>query len=291
MRWIQQGSWIVNSLGAAAMVCLSASAVISFAAAADNDPVHWYNDVQQASSAARESNRPMVLDFWADWCAACRVMESDVYTSNEFIEATKHLTPVRIDFDKQQELARKYNITGLPTILFTDSYGTELLRLTGYISAKAFNDVIHALPADVSEFNRLTRVLATDKNNFEALQGMGKNLRAAGLYLSSNEYYSKAVGRPEAKTNADSREEMLTAIGLNFLELKQSKQAADAFDKCLKEFPASSRRPEWTLNLGKAYALGEKKDKAKAKTILESLIRENAGGAQSEEAKKLIATL
>jgi thioredoxin-related protein len=291
MRRTQQRSWISNSIRAAAIVWLSSSAVISFAAAADNDPVHWYNDVQQASSVAKEANRPMVLDFWADWCAACRVMESDVYTSDEFIEATKRLTPVRIDFDKQQELARKYNITGLPTILFTDSYGTELFRLTGYISAKSFNDVIHALPADVSEFNRLTRVLATDKNNFEALQGMGKNLRAAGLYLSSNEYYSKAVSRPEAKANPETREEMLTAIGLNFLELKQSKQAADDFERCLKEFSASSRRTEWTLNLGKSYALGEKKDKAKAKKVLESLIRESAGTPQSEEAKKLIATL
>lgn len=261
------------------------------AAAADADSVHWYTDVQDASVAARESDHPMILDFWADWCAACRVMESEVYTSSDFITATQHLVPVRIDYDKKHDLARRYNITGLPTILFTDSYGTELFRLTGYISAKLFLDAVRALPSDVSEFNRLTRILAEDKNNFGALRGMADHLRAAGLFLSSNDYYSKALQRNEAKSNPEARENILTAIGSNYLELKQTKQAAEAFEKCLKEFPASSRRAQWTLNVAKAYTLGEKKDKQKARKVLEALVRDNPGSAESEQAKKLLLTL
>ncbi|PYR97271.1 MAG: hypothetical protein DMG12_24445 [Acidobacteria bacterium] len=41
----------------------------------------------------------------------------------------------------------------------------------------------------------------------------------------------------------------MTDMGLNSLEVKDGKQAADTFEKCLKEFPNSRHRPEWTLNL------------------------------------------
>ena len=79
---------------------------------------------------------------------------------------------------------------------------------------------------------------------------MGKSLRDAGLFRASNDYYAKAARRPER------REAILPLIGLNFLEVQDSKLAADAFEKCLKEFPKSPRRPEWTLNLARALALG-----------------------------------
>ncbi|MBI2817061.1 MAG: thioredoxin family protein [Acidobacteria bacterium] len=273
-----------------AVFVLALTAAPSLTAGDGADAVHWYSDIQQASAAAREANRPMILDFWADWCAACRVMEAEVYTSSDFAAATQRLIPVRIDFDKKQDLARKYNITALPMILFTDSYGTELFRLRGYVSAKMFLDVVRALPADVSEFNRLTRILAEGKNNFKALKSMGDNLRTAGLFLASNDYYSKALQRNDARSNATARAAILTEMGSNYLQLKQAKQAADTFEKCLKEFPASPKRAQWTLNLGKAFAAGEKRLQAKARKVLEELIRDYPSSAESEEGKRLLVS-
>ena len=261
------------------------------AVAAEAGPVHWFDSVEEASAEARRGNRPMMIDFWATWCAACRVMEQEVYSSSEFAEAAAHLFPVRIDYDKKAAVARKYNVASLPTIVFTDSYGNELFRYSGYIGSKPLLALVQALPADVSEFNRLNGVLAGDRNNFDALEGMGKNLRAAGLFRASNDYYGKALERRDARSDAAKREAILTDMGMNALEVKEAKQAAGIFEKCLKEFPASARKPAWMLGLGQAYATGENKDKGRARKVLEALMRENPPGEISSKAQELLKAL
>lgn len=242
------------------LVALVASTCLGSAARA-NDAVHWYASVEEASAQAAVANRPILIDFWADWCAPCKVMEKEVYSTADFQEAAKRFLPVRIDCDKKTALARKYNVETLPTIVFADSYGNELFRNRGYMGAKTLLALVEALPGDVTEFNRLNKVLAVDKNNFEALEAMGKSLSAAGLFRAGSEYYGKAVQKQEAKLNPKKRETILNEIGLNFLEVQDGKLAAESFEKCLKEFPDSPKRVEWTLNLGQAYAFGERERK------------------------------
>ena len=251
--------------------------------------VRWYTNVEEASSAALESNKPMMVDFWADWCEACEVMEKEVYNDPRFVNEAPRFLAVRIDFEKKQALARKYNVAALPTVIFTDSYGNELFRYRGFLDAKPLAELMRSLPADVSEFNRLNRILAEDKNNFAALESMGRNLRAAGLFLTSNEYYAKALQRNEAKTNPSQRESIMMQMGLNSLDMKDGKQAADIFEKCLKEFPASPNKTEWTFDLGRAYALAEKKDKARK--VLEAFVREHPDSIDSEKAKAMLGSL
>ena len=94
---------------------------------------------------------------------------------------------------------------------------------------------------------KLDRILAEDKNNFEALRAMGESLRAAGLYLTSNDYYARALQRNEAKGDPSIRERILTDMGLNLIEVKDGKRAVELYEKCLKEFPSSPNEPEWTL--------------------------------------------
>ena len=137
--------------------------------------------------------------------------------------------------------------------------GTPLLRHRGILETKDLVAVIQALPADMSELNRLDRILKTDKNNFEALRELGarlrKRLRAAGLYQSSNEFYDRAITRDQARKNPVLREALLLDMGLNFLELREAKQAILTFERCLKEFSNSENRPRFIRELARAREL------------------------------------
>jgi thioredoxin-like negative regulator of GroEL len=255
------------------------------------DVIHWYSSVEEASAEAVPANRPIMIDFWAEWCGPCKVMEKEVYATDDFRQATKRFLPVKIDYDKKTAVARRYNIEALPTIVFADSYGNELFRYHGYLGAKSLLAIVNALPGDVTEFNRLNKVLAADKNNFQALESMGRSLRDVGLFRASSEYYAKAAQRTDARSNPEKRETILDQMGLNYLQVEDGKLAAESFERCLKEFPNSPRKTEWTLNLGQAYAFGEKKDKEKAKKILEALIRESPSSPASQKASKILSSL
>jgi thioredoxin-like negative regulator of GroEL len=224
--------------------------------AAQNNGIQWYKDLRQAVSVARQSNKPIMIEFWADWCTPCKVMETEVYTDPRVASGLmQKMVSVRIHFDLQKDLVRQYNVEAIPNIVFTDSWGTELVRHRGIIEADDLAAVIDALPANVSEFNRLDGILHEDKNNFAALQGMASQLRETGFYQSSNEFFRKAANRNEAKKDTAARESILLSMGLNFLDLHDGKQAIQVFERCLKEFPNSENRQRFTQGLDRARQL------------------------------------
>ena len=248
--------------------------------------LHWYPTLEEGSAAAVKANKPMFLDFWADWCVACKEMEKDLYNDQAFASAADGFVLVRIDFDKKTALARKYNVEALPTVVFTDSYGGEFIRHRGFLNVKPFVELMHALPSNVTEFNTFSKTLTQDKNNFEALQNMANHLRDASLFLTSNDYYERALQRPEAKANPALRQDIMTLMARNSLEVKDGNGAAQTLEKCLKDFPGSDRRAAWTVDLGRAYLFADRRDKAKK--LLDGFILQYPGTPESEQAKSVL---
>jgi tetratricopeptide (TPR) repeat protein len=275
-------SWIV---AAALLVTLGAAS----ARAADGE-IQWFKNLAEASEAAQKTNRPMMIDFWADWCGPCKVMDADVYKNPELIAAfNQKMVGVRIHFDLQPDMVKKFNVPALPYLIFTDSYGLELMHQRGIIEASDLTAVIKALPGDVTEFNRLDRILQEDKEDYKALRGLAQTLRSNGFYSSSNAYLAKALKQNEAKKDAAERESLLFTMAENSLELQDGKAASEDLERCLKEFPNSSRRADMLLSLGKAYALDEKKDKARKS--LNSVIAEFPQTPAASKAEQLLQSL
>jgi thioredoxin 1 len=75
-------------------------------------------DVTSASfqKEVLESDEPVLVDFWATWCPPCRRLSPKV---EELAEEYKgRLKVAKIDSDSNQDLAAKYQIQALPTLLF-----------------------------------------------------------------------------------------------------------------------------------------------------------------------------
>ena len=179
------------------LVLLLASHVSPAEGAAMSIP--WHTDLQQGINAAQQTNKAILLDFWADWCTPCKVMDTEVYPDESVSTAMKSVVPVRIDFDKSKALTRRYSVEGVPTLLLTDSYGNELFRFTGLLGAQAMVDLLKAFPRDVSGINRFAKRLSEDGDDFAALRGMATEARAGGFYRSSNEVPRQGAageGRP-----------------------------------------------------------------------------------------------
>jgi thiol:disulfide interchange protein DsbD len=254
---------LVKRFGAK-MLGLAVMLLVGAVSARAGDPsISWFKDLDDASEVAQKTNQLMMIEFWADWCSSCKVMDENIFSDPKLIAAVgERIIPVRIHFDLQKDLVRKYNVPAIPYIVFTNSHGTKLMHHQGILNARDLIAVIKALPADVSRLNRFDQLLQEDKNDFDSLLGMGRELRAAGFFESSNKYFTKALKQKDAKKDSGKREVILMDLGLNFLELQEERLALQTFERCLKEFPASKNRPEVLLNLARSYILSERKEKA-----------------------------
>jgi thioredoxin:protein disulfide reductase len=98
----------------------------------------WAYYSEEALSKAKEQGKPVIIDFFADWCAACLELDEKTFTKPEFIEATKDFVLLKVDasenFPELADLQKKYEVYGLPTIIFIDKTGNVMkeLTLTGF---------------------------------------------------------------------------------------------------------------------------------------------------------------
>lgn len=94
-----------------------------------------------ALKQAKQEGKPVFIDFYATWCGPCKELARTVFTDLE-IKAyyDRHFVCVRVDVDKEEKLADKYEITSMPTLVFLDSKGKEIKRFSGLVHKKHFLD-------------------------------------------------------------------------------------------------------------------------------------------------------
>ncbi|MBR8347411.1 protein-disulfide reductase DsbD [Burkholderia ambifaria] len=90
----------------------------------------------------KASGRPVMLDFYADWCVSCKEMEHLTFTDSRVQARLAQLHLVRADVTANnpddQALLKRFNLFGPPGIIFFDRNGHEIGRVVGYQAADTF---------------------------------------------------------------------------------------------------------------------------------------------------------
>ena len=113
----------------------------------------------ELDEVVRTSSRPVMLDFYADWCVACKEFEKFTFTDEAVRQKMAGLTLLRVDVTANNEndkaLLRKYTLFGPPAMLFFAPAGGELpgSRVIGFQDARAF--AAHLDRVDAMEPSRI----------------------------------------------------------------------------------------------------------------------------------------
>jgi len=89
----------------------------------------------------------VIIDFYADWCIPCKELDAYTFSDSKVIEASKNFYAFKADMtkslsDEVEALRNKYKIIGVPTVLILDSKGNEVKRITGFVKADEFYNII-----------------------------------------------------------------------------------------------------------------------------------------------------
>ncbi|MCO7249415.1 protein-disulfide reductase DsbD [Pseudoalteromonas sp. Ps84H-4] len=102
------------------------------------------SELKEEIAKASSEGRLAMVDLYADWCVACKEFEHYTFPDAKVQEQFAHFELIQIDLTESDaktiELMEEYTVFGLPSILFFDSQGNELLeqRVTGFLNAKDF---------------------------------------------------------------------------------------------------------------------------------------------------------
>lgn len=122
-----------------------------------DDPI--YTD---ALAQAKRENKPIVIDFMASWCVPCRRMEKETFTDPQVANLLDQVVFLKVDTDEHPDLAKSFDVEGLPDIRFLNPEGVEVHRLTDFQDAVLFVDSLNASLYADSDPPRTTPPAADD---------------------------------------------------------------------------------------------------------------------------------
>ncbi|MCK4648749.1 thioredoxin family protein [bacterium] len=100
--------------------------------------IKWYFSLEEALRLAKKGNKLIMADFYSERCGWCHKLDRTTYTNPEVIKLSEKFISLKIDCARDQLTPAKYQIRGLPTILFIDSKGSVVHSIVGYRKAEDF---------------------------------------------------------------------------------------------------------------------------------------------------------
>lgn len=130
-------------------ILLMALAVYNLLPSADNNSIDWqeYSESKLSDSIGQT---PVIIDFYADWCIPCKELDAITFSDAKVIEESRKFLSLKADMTKSlspevESLRNKFKIVGVPTVLILDSNGSEINRITGFVNAEEFINIIKSI--------------------------------------------------------------------------------------------------------------------------------------------------
>ncbi len=108
-----------------------------------NEPIHVNDNAFE--KAVLQSDLPVLVDFWAPWCAPCRMVAPTL--DKIAVEYSGRLVVAKVNTDENTEWASHFHVSGIPTMLFI-SAGQVVHQQVGALSYNALKQAVdHFLEA------------------------------------------------------------------------------------------------------------------------------------------------
>ncbi len=110
-----------------------AVAAVAGTAAAGPTKIAWQRNYDKGQALARKAGKPMMIDFYTDWCGWCKELDKKTWPDKRVVKSAQQFVAIKLDAEKEgRALAQRFNVRGYPYILFLKSDGSKIGEIPGY---------------------------------------------------------------------------------------------------------------------------------------------------------------
>ena len=241
---------------------ISAAFLLVFVLKANAEEINFEKGTfKEILKKAKTEKKIVMIDFYTDWCKWCVELDKKVYTNKDVADFanTKQIN-WKIDAEKGEgpDLAKKYNVSGYPTIVFVDSKGDEVDRIVGYLPAKDFLKLMKEYNEGVNTMGSLNNKLKKDANDPEANYKIAEKILNNGDDPSKSLPYLKKVVEKDPDNKSGYKDDAV-------LMLAVADGNIDGIKKFIVDYPTSDRLKNAYVYIAEKYYQNNNPDYENAK--------------------------
>ena len=253
--------------------------------------IRWEHRFDDAVKKARAAKKPIMIDFWADWCGWCHRLDQTTYVDPVVVKLSEDFIAVKLDTEagkKNQEIALRYNVATLPTITFVTPGGRQILTLRGFQGPGQFPRTMETARDAAVRIMALESALDDDPRDPAALFGLGVHLFEQEFYEDSRELLYRAAALDRARPVKD-RKQARMFIGIIQNYDRKYAEGEAILKEGLGIRPATEYDPKMLFMLSRLYVSWNKKDAARA--VLRALLNDHPDSSVAPKARDLLKSL
>jgi thiol:disulfide interchange protein DsbD len=105
------------------------------------EKIKWIHSETEGLALSKQENKPVLIDFYADWCPPCKQMDKVTFQDKGVIDELDRFVAIKADMSRPsspgQAAGKKYGISAYPTFILLDSQGRKK-TIVGYTPPKEF---------------------------------------------------------------------------------------------------------------------------------------------------------
>jgi len=254
--------------------------------------VRWERNWEQAVKKAQAAHKPLLIDFWADWCGWCRRLDRTTYLDPTVVRLAQEFVAVKVNTEgapREVAIAARYEVGTLPTILFISPSGRPVHRLTGYQGPGQFPLTLEQARVSAAKVMAWEAVLERSPGDAAALLGLASHLFDQEAYAESRGLLDRAI-HADAQRPAPQRKQARLLLAVMLKTYDENFVGAEALLKeGLAIAPAGEMDPSLLYALGKTYLAWGRRDQARA--TFQEIVASHAESPVAQKARETLVAL